>query len=84
MGVSLQVIYKKFNIPCSLLQELNNTTPADSNISDHGTNFTCKAEMVTINSEVKEKNVLLVLFIIMLYVMVRTTVAPIHHLHWSV
>ncbi|XP_013856531.1 sodium-coupled neutral amino acid transporter 3, partial [Austrofundulus limnaeus] len=47
----ISVIYKKFNIPCSLLQQLNKTTPAVSNFSDHGTNFTCEAKMVTINSE---------------------------------
>lgn len=56
MGVSLQVIYKKYNIPCPLEDEHRNITPiADMQTTFNGTDDFCEAKLFTINSQVRGK-----------------------------
>lgn len=53
MGVSPQVIYKKFNIPCPLDNGHHNVTLHPDTVSN-GTDF-CEAKLFTMNSQVREQ-----------------------------
>lgn len=56
MGVSPQVIYKKFNIPCPLEDQHHNITPiADMNKTRTLPDDFCEAKSFTINSQVRGK-----------------------------
>lgn len=48
----LQVIYKKFNIPCPLNEEHGNLTLDTVRSAANGTDDFCEAKMFTINSQV--------------------------------
>lgn len=58
MGVSPQVIYKKFNIPCPLDDDdhHNMTSFAHDLNAINGTDDFCEAKLFTVNSQVREKH----------------------------
>lgn len=58
MGVSPQVIYKKFNTLCPLEEEYHNMTPiAHTHTATNGTDDFCEAQLFTVNSQVREKKI---------------------------